>query len=308
MAEKRVSPAALAALREALSNLYWFKSELRSFIEDATGERRLLAEINWDGQVKRESVRQFVAALSENQHVHFDVLVALLLATAEHSDPIHLKSLEDGEDRYQRAIISLTALKALVEPYRSQRSDAEEASRRREQQARVDAKQREFAQTLGNLRGALDSYRVMDPQRRGYELERLLNETFRAFDVDCRGPFRNTGEQIDGAFTLDGTEFLIEAKWQSAPATTPELAIFEAKVGGKLDNTLGLFVSMEGFGNSSVTLGHQGARPKVLCMDGGDVVAVLEGRITLPLLLARKKQWAAQTGQVFVTAWELLSS
>ena len=36
--------------------------------------------------------------------------------------------------------------------------------------------------------------------RRGFELEKVLYDTFELFDLDPRASFRNIGEQIDGAF------------------------------------------------------------------------------------------------------------
>ncbi len=302
MTTKRVSAAVLGPLREALTHLYWFKPDLRNFLEDATGERGLVAQINWDGQTKRDSIRQFVAILNENQHRYFEPLLELILATADHGEPSHLRPLEDGALKYERARSSLASLRPLVEPYRRQRTDAEEAARRREVESRRNEKGRALSEELRRLSQVLTELHSADPQRRGYELERLLNELFNVFDIDCKNPFRNGGEQIDGAFTLDGTEYLLEAKWQSHSAATSDLAFFACK----LANTLGLFVSMEGFGPSAAVLGHQGQRPRVLCMDGGDLAAILEERISLPLLLARKKQWAAQTGEVFKPAWLLL--
>jgi len=92
---------------------------------------------------------------------------------------------------------------------------------------------------------------------------------------------------------VSGEQILLEAKWQSVAASTGDLAIFERKVSGKLDNTLGLFVSMEGFGPNAFDLGHQGpTSPGALH--------------ALPVLLSRKKQHAAQTGSVFIPAWQLL--
>lgn len=52
----------------------------------------------------------------------------------------------------------------------------------------------------------------LEPQRRGYALERLLYDVFEEFDLDPRQSFRVAGEQIDGGFRLDGEYFLLEAK------------------------------------------------------------------------------------------------
>ncbi|HEY0694376.1 MAG TPA: hypothetical protein VGD71_35760 [Kribbella sp.] len=45
----------------------------------------------------------------------------------------------------------------------------------------------------------------------------------------------------------------------------------------------------------------------MILMDGSDLNAILDDRIKLPALLRRKRQHAARTGEVFVSAYQLLS-
>jgi hypothetical protein len=73
-----------------------------------------------------------------------------------------------------------------------------------------------------------------------------------------------------------------------------------------LDNTLGLFLSMNGFQPNAVDLHSQG-RPVMILMDGADLNAVLEDRIALPELLTRKRQHAARTGEILLGASAILS-
>lgn len=42
-------------------------------------------------------------------------------------------------------------------------------------------------------------------------------------------------------------------------------------------------------------------------MDGGDVMAVLERRLPLDELITRKKRHAAETGDIQLSAWSILS-
>lgn len=62
-----------------------------------------------------------------------------------------------------------------------------------------------------------------------------------------------------------------------------DLASLKDKLSRKLDNTLGLFLSVNGFSEDAVEL--QDGRFVLLLMDGVDLQWVLEGRITLPELL-----------------------
>jgi hypothetical protein len=66
-----------------------------------------------------------------------------------------------------------------------------------------------------------------------------------------------------------------------------------------LDNTLGLFLSVNGFSPDGITA-HSLGRKVVLLMDGSDVMAVLDGRIEFPELLKRKRRHAAQTGEIYI--------
>jgi hypothetical protein len=45
----------------------------------------------------------------------------------------------------------------------------------------------------------------------------------------CQIEVREVGEQIDGAFTLDGTEYLFEAKWHRELVNKAELAAFSER-------------------------------------------------------------------------------
>ena len=48
-------------------------------------------------------------------------------------------------------------------------------------------------------------------------------------DLDPKASFKIMGQQIDGAFTLDGTEFLFEAKWTKSLINSSDLAVFKEK-------------------------------------------------------------------------------
>ena len=85
-----------------------------------------------------------------------------------------------------------------------------------------------------------------NPQKRGFRLERIIRELFELFDLDPKASFRITGEQIDGAFTQEGTDFLFEAKWQQELVRASGLDSLAGKLGRKLENTLGLFLSING--------------------------------------------------------------
>jgi hypothetical protein len=206
---------------------------------------------------------------------------------------------------YADAVQARNALRPHVERYRSFRDEQEAAAAQRERQRIEHESRRAMDEKLVELNARFKEMHKKAPQPRGYDLEALLNDLFALFDVDARSPFRVVGEQIDGAFTLEGNEFLLEAKWEAKPTPTADLDAFAGKIGRKLDNTLGLFVSMSGFQQTAISH-HSQARSVMILMDGMDLSIVLEGRIELPRLLLRKRQHAARTGEILLPAHVLL--
>ena len=100
----------------------------------------------------------------------------------------------------------------------------------------------------------------------------------------------------------------MEAKWQAKLSTTGDLDTFGGKVRRKLDNTLGLFVSMSGFQPNAIELAGKEGRPAVILADGSDLMLVLDDKIDFAKLLARKNQHAARTGEVMLRAADVLAS
>jgi len=146
-----------------------------------------------------------------------------------------------------------------------------------------------------------------DAQKRGYGLEKLLNELFTLFDLDPKASFKITGEQIDGAFTFKDDDFLLEAKWQKQLIVTSDLYSFAGKVNGKRKNTLGLYVSMDGFSTECLQTTSSDLRSLIL-MDGMDLNAILTDRITLDDLLYRKRRHASETGNIYLNVNKILVS
>lgn len=303
---KRINPAVLQPLKEALTLAFWYKKDLRAFLSTCLPDLGLVSQLDWT-DYKRTVVYRLIDTMAANQAKFQDELLDLLLATADIVDPAHLKRVEDGERKYAEASDALATLRSQVEPYRKMRTEVEEASRRRrEDEARADM-QRAIQERLAELREVLyELTRSQDAQKRGYALEKLLNSLFALFDIDAKSSFRVVGEQIDGAFTFEATEFLLEAKWQIGKAAVSDLDSFVGKIGRKLENTLGLFLSVNGFQESVIETFSQN-RPRFILMDGSDLSAVVENRIGLPELITRKRQHASRTGEVFVGAYEILN-
>lgn len=155
---------------------------------------------------------------------------------------------------------------------------------------------------LDQFRTELWGLRDLAPQPRGYAFESFLKRAFDQFGLRAREPFRNTGEQIDGSFLLDGEVYLLEAKWTRDPIGVEPLHAFH----GKLDKaawTRGLFVSYGGF--SPEGLLAFGAAKRLICVEGRDLYDAFGRSIPLPALLQAKVRRAAETGRPFVPLTDL---
>lgn len=303
---KRVSAAIVAPLTEALSLAFWYKKDLRAFLSTALPDLGLVSHLDWT-DYKRNIVAQLVDTLAKNQSKYLEEFLNLILATADISDPNHLKRLEDGQQKYEEAAAALATLQKQVGPYRQLRSDAQEADRHRREEDARNAVQRATREKLLELKQLLYELAAeADHQKRGYALEKLLNRLFALYDIDAKASFRIIGEQLDGGFTFENTEYLFEAKWRNEKSNVADLDSFAGKIGRKLENTLGLFLSVNGFQDSAIKTYSQN-RPVLFLMDGSDLSAVLEDRIGLPELLTRKRQHASHTGEVFISAYRILS-
>lgn len=302
---KRLSPAAIHALKEALSSIYWYKSDLRSFLQNSIGDRRLVAALNWDAY-KRQIVSDLIDELRANQDANLSALTRLCYDVTEMQSFPHLEQLDGGSQKAAKAREAVDQLRQLVETHMEARREEEDLRERQKEFRKRIRRSTAVREKLEELKQRFMNIAIStNPQQRGFELERLMLDLFELFDLDPKASFRNVGEQIDGAFTLESTDYLFEAKWQQDPVAVQELDAFAAKVERKLENTLGLFLAMNGFSSDAIDA-HARGTPNTVLMDGADLLAVLEQRIDFVSLLIRKKRHAAQTGRIFLPIHEIL--
>jgi hypothetical protein len=297
MSTKRLSPAAIIALKEALCSIYWYKHDLRSFLSNCTGNPALIGALDWNNY-KRQVVTDLIDELTNAQETHLEALTKLCYEVTTITSFQHLDKLDGGEQKARKAREAVEQLKQLVEPHQDKIKDEEAAEKRRKERAEKLKKNSAIRDKLKELNLQFRSIATgTNRQTRGFDLERFMYGLFELFDLDPKASFRNTGEQIDGAFLLESTDYLFEAKWQKDHVGVQALDGFASKVKRKLDNTLGLFLSMNGFSPDGIAA-HSISRPSVILMDGTDLMAVLEERIDFVTMLVRKKRHAAQTGSI----------
>jgi len=302
--QKRLSPSAIIALKEALCSIYWYKSDLRSFLSNCTGNSAFIASLNWDNY-KRQVVADLIDELTKKSEKHLGTLTKLCFEVTSLTSFSHLEQLDGGKQKARKAKEAVEQLRLLVEPHQDKVKEQEDAEKRRKERAKKLKTNSAVREKLAEINSKFMCIATgASPQTRGFDLEKLMYDLFELFDLDPKASFKNTGEQIDGAFSLDGTDYLFEAKWQKELVGVQDLDAFASKVRRKLDNTLGVFLSMNGFSPDGITA-HSTGRPNIVLMDGADLMAVLEERIDFVTLLLRKKRHAAQTGNIFLHVHEI---
>ena len=307
MGAKRISAVALINLQEALTLLYWYRKDLRRFLVHVLGETTLLQKYDWEHDYKRHIACDLVDRMAARQDLYQEQLLKLMVDVANVDDFSHLARLEDGERKSKEAKAAVLALRKEIGGLKDFLADIEAVEKRRESAAQQVQQVRGLQEKLAELHQMLMQLTIeCNHQKRGYELEKLIRELFALFELDPRASFRLTGEQIDGAFTFDSTDYLFEAKWQKELVGIEELDAFKGKVERKHGNTLGIFLSMNGFSEPAVTQFSATVRRLVFLIDAMDLMAVLDGRIELPEVLRRKRREAGQSGNIYLRINEML--
>ncbi len=128
-----------------------------------------------------------------------------------------------------------------------------------------------------------DIARSTDHQRRGYLFQDLLNRAFDLHEIPVAKSFtRNEGgEQIDGAFKLDGWHYLVECRWRDRLADIAELDSLKGKVGRSGKQTMGLFLSINGWSDHVVPLLKQNPDKSIILMEGYGLRTALSGQVDL---------------------------
>jgi hypothetical protein len=178
------------------------------------------------------------------------------------------------------------------------RAEAARAERRTEsERQRQEHAQR--ADALAKLKARFMELASLpeDEQKRGFAFQPWLRELFALHDLEPRGSFASPGEQIDGSIREDGQLLLVEARWTKKLVEPADVRNFVDKLDQKLDNTLGLMVSVSGFTEAAGAKASNGGRLLTIFMDGGDLFPVLEGLTDLRHLLACKLRHAAEKGE-----------
>jgi len=293
-------------MKESVINLFWKKEDVRGLFRRCSVPNDLITSQDWNAY-KYYIVTPVLDRLNSSEE-GLGPLRRILQETLEYTDGDHLLWLQDGQKRKREAERCLEHLRLLVKDYDAMRRTEQEQRESRQRQAQEGQGKAAFNTRLVDIYQRFLAYHQNpNRQQRGYALEEILYDIFLLFELNPQSAFRRTGEQIDGAFYQDGSHFLLEAKWTSSPSNLSDLRDLDGAVSSSLDNTLGLFVSLNGFTQEALDSYAQGNRPKLICMDGMDLMAVLSTQIDLNDLLKRKRDIAVQRRIIHASVTKIMA-
>ncbi|MGV9834301.1 restriction endonuclease [Nocardia niigatensis] len=303
---KRVSAQAYQALRNALPAVFWYKERtLQPFLKAAFRENpSVLVDLDFKGETKRAIVARLVDRLLDQEATYQKATIHLMLEIANMTRFIDLEQLEDADTKIAKARVAVAELKRHTEVFELLLTEKERIAAKQAVLDQQMESQQKFEETLRTMKvHFINMHEDANPQARGKAFEGFLNHLFGLFDLDPRAEYSLEREQIDGAFSLEGHDYIVEAKWLNQGVSREQVDVFAAKVHRKAKSAFGLFISVRGF--TKVALDEYKSSTPFITMDGMDLMYVLEGRIRLDELLVRKKRHANDTGQCYFSVSEM---
>ncbi|MBF6446573.1 restriction endonuclease [Nocardia elegans] len=302
----RIPTPAYEALRNTLASVVWYKSSFRRLLQAAFREHpELLSGLNFDA-TKREVIDDLIPRLLANEARYRETVIRVMLEFASLTTFPDLENHGDSENLLTKARAAVAELREQVELFTTRRQEQDRLAAERaaaEQQATV---RRKFDEDLNELKRRFNDLHSMNHvHQRGIQFESLLYDLFELFDLEPRMAYSQRDEQIDGAFTFDSDVYLMEAKWTKKSMSREQVDAFASKVDWKGKNTLGLIVSVNGI--STAAIRKYSVKTSFITMDGQDLYCVLDGRVRLEDLLARKKRHVNETGECYcpVAVWSV---
>ncbi|WP_217782942.1 hypothetical protein [Streptomonospora nanhaiensis] len=228
---KKISPAAYLALTDALSAIHWYERTFARFINfHFRDHQEVIAGLYLREDSKRHNSEIVVDRLAAREHVYQSLTLSLM---------VHISSMESFPEleRHENPkwLIQAKECVGVLAAHTSQyRRIIEEREIYAQELARQSALANEKRTRLRTLEDLKDRFLKMekheDAQMRGREFESFINEWFALCDLYPHAAYSLDREQIDGSFSFDTDDYILEAKWQKRPISRADLDIFSMKV------------------------------------------------------------------------------
>jgi hypothetical protein len=247
---------------------------------------------------KRQSAPLILEAVSKRPDCNG--VVRRIIEIAAHWSSFHLA----GDEFAARATVQKAReLLGMIEMMEAREAQQRELARK-EELARMERERAEMFQKQSELLLMMfdELSTGSDPHRRGYLLQDLLNRVFDLHEIPVVRSFtRNDGgEQIDGAFKLEGWHYLVECRWREKLADIRQLDGLKGQVDRSGKQSMGLFLSINGWSENVAPLLKQNPDKSIILMDGYDLRTVLGGQVDFrDFLLAKVTSLNLETEPFF---------
>ena len=110
---KKISSAALVALKNALPIIYWEKRDLRLFLEDAMKNNVIVGTLGWNSTTKSKKnlTDELVDRMTARKDLYQEDILSLIIEVANMTDFSHFKKWDDWQEKEEKAKIAVTALR-----------------------------------------------------------------------------------------------------------------------------------------------------------------------------------------------------
>lgn len=240
---------------------------------------------------KREIASRIIAAI-EN-HANYEKIMRSIIKTASEWNQFHLS---DDEYEARATVQKAREVLGVLDLWEEKESKEREQAREKDEKEKKAQKENDLIKQLQLLLLTYDSIsgKSGNPQMRGTILEDIVNRLFNAYDLmeqlTVAQAFRRNanGEQIDGAFKLDGWHYIVEMKWTSQVSGIRELDSLYGKVSRSGKQTMGVFISINGWSSHVIDLIKQNPDKSILLMSGYDLRVALTKEVDLIKMFHKK--------------------
>ena len=127
---KKISATAINTLKTTLTTVYWYKSDLRSFLDHTVTNKQILSYLDWN-DYKRNICSRLVDLLVKNEEKTQNDLLKLIYELSNMNEFSHLRQVDYGEEKLKSAKKAVNALRNVSKGHLDQIKEQEEIESRR---------------------------------------------------------------------------------------------------------------------------------------------------------------------------------
>lgn len=145
--------------------------------------------------------------------------------------------------------------------------------------------------------------KIKDNQERGYALEKYINFLFKEYGLNPRSSFRLKNEQIDGSFTINGDNYLLEVKFTNK-IDYNSLILFQTKLEERA-YAKGLFITYSLVKEEDIEHLKIGRNVRFVIMTVDEIWEIINNKFDLKNIIEKKQRLLDEKILPFVSIREL---